>query len=256
MKKLITLFALFAIVLGVNAQNVFEVGDKRVDINIGGGIVNYTECPKMSFDQHINLEWIVAKLGKKVSLGVGMALNNIYGGFKEAVISGEYDYTYTKTISTYNTAVVEQVARKGKGTADADISRDDINAMATVSFHYSPTKKLDTYIKVGAGFGCISYIVDNVYTREGFYSENVYKALDNSHNAMVRYRYNDLDHTNWPEYDIKFAGSVAAYIGATYYFNGELGLDAQIGLISANLSNKAKNANAFSLFALGIAYKF
>ena len=102
MKKLITLFALLAIVLGVNAQNIFEVGDKRIDINLGGGIINYAEQPKMTFDQHINLEWIVAKLGKKVSLGVGFALNNIYGGFKETTMTGEYNYMYTKTTTTNN----------------------------------------------------------------------------------------------------------------------------------------------------------
>ena len=256
MKKFITLFALLAIVLGVNAQNIFEIGDKRIDINLGGGIINYAEQPKMTFDQHINMEWIVAKLGKKVSLGVGFALNNIYGGFKETTMTGEYNYMYTKTTTTNNAAVVEQIPRMGIGTADADISRDDINAMATVSFHYSPTKKLDTYVKIGAGIGGLSYIIDDICNIEGFHSENVHKASSSNPNAMVTYRYNDLDHTIWDGYEPNVAASVAAYIGATYYFNDELGLDAQVGLVSANLTNKAKNANAFSLFALGIAYKF
>ena len=256
MKKLITLFALFAIVVGVNAQNVFEVGDKRIDINLGGGIINYAERPRMTFDQHINLEWIVAKLGKKVTLGVGFAVNNTYGGFKETEMTGEYDYMYTITTTTNNAAVDKQESRKGIGRADAEISRDDINAMATVSFHYSPTKKLDTYVKIGAGIGGLSYIIDDINVIEGFDSKNVHRASSSNPNNIVTYRYNDLDHTNWNGYEPNVAGSVAAYIGATYYFNDELGLDAQVGLVSANLSNKAKNANAFSLFALGIAYKF
>ena len=253
MKKFITLFALLALVLGVNAQNVFDVGEKKADFNIGVGIINYADRPRATFDQHLNLEWGVAKLGEKVTLGVGFVLNNTYGGEFDAVVTGEYDYKYSKTTNTGGVTRKEEITRKGSGTADADVTRDDINAMATVSFHYSPLKNLDTYVKVGAGFGCLSYSINNVYNREGFYTENVNNL---SGSTLVKYRYDDLEHANWNGYDPKIVASVAAYIGATYYFNDEWGLDAQIGLISANLTNKAKHANAFALFALGVAYKF
>lgn len=262
MKKLITLFALFTFVLGMNAQNIFEVGDKKVDFTIGVGAIRYADHTRATFDQHMNLEWGVTKLGERVTLGVGFAVNNNYGGRFESIISGKYDYKYTQTTSTTATGAnsqslvtkKEEVSRQGYGTANADITRDDINAMATVSFHFSPMKKLDTYVKVGLGIGFESYVIDNICGIEGFSAANENKLVGN--NITVQYRYNDLDHTNWNEYDPKVTAAVAAYIGATYFFNEEWGLDAQVGMVSANLSNKSKNANAFGLFALGVAYKF
>ncbi len=253
MKKFITLFALFAIVLGVNAQNVFNVGEKRGDLNIGVGIINYHDRTRATFDQHVNFEWGVAKLGEKVTLGVGFALNNTYGGQFDAVLAGDYDYKYIKTTTTGNVTKAETITRKGTGTADADIVRDDINLMGTVSFHYSPLKNLDTYVKVGVGIGCLSYSINDVCNREGFSYENVNKL---SGNTLTKYRYNDLEHANWYGYDPKVVGSVAAYIGATYFIDDVWGIDAQIGLLSSNLCNKAKHSNAFGLFALGVAYKF
>lgn len=131
-----------------------------MDLTIGVGTIAYLDKSRATFDQHFGMEWGVCKIAQKFTLGIGFAVNNSYGGQFEGVASGSYDYTYKHTFrgkmysyasnswKTFNETNDKQ--RKGTGYADADIAREDINAMFTIAMHFSPMQKLDTYVKVGA----------------------------------------------------------------------------------------------------------
>lgn len=264
MKKLIVLFTLLAFTLGINAQNLFDKGSKKVDLTIGVGTVRGTGA---TFDQHLNMEWGVAKIGDKFTIGAGFAVNNSYGGKFTSTIYGEYDYTYTrkdyiKVKNKMNRWVAsherKEIQREGYGTATANVLREDFNAMATVSFHYSPIKKLDTYAKLGLGIGCKTYVFKKIRNEKGFSNADVKNKVivDNSErHSEVTYKYNDLDHVEWQGYKAKVSASMALYVGATYYITDNWGIDAQIGMISSNLEGKYY-PNSFGIFAVGASYKF
>ncbi|MBR2476112.1 MAG: hypothetical protein IKB57_06195 [Bacteroidaceae bacterium] len=263
MKRFLILSLLFVFTMGVSAQGVFGVGDKKVDFTIGVGKVRHIGA---TFDQHVNMEWGVAKIADKFTIGVGFSVNNTYGGKVVGAIAGEYDYTYNVS---YRTSVrrnnrwipgneTQQRKREGYGSATADIKREDFNAMAMVSFHYSPIKKLDTYARLGLGIGCKTYLFKNIRNEEDFNKADVKdkKIIENSERrSYMSYKYNDLDHVNWIGYKAKPVASMALYVGATYYITDNWGVDGQIGLISGNLRKKAY-PNSLAVFAVGASYKF
>ena len=120
MKRFLILSLLFVFTMGVSAQGVFGVGDKKVDFTIGVGKVRHTGA---TFDQHVNMEWGVAKIADKFTIGVGFSVNNTYGGKVVGTIAGEYDYTYnvirtTKTKNRYNPRHLQtHTNQKPKGKA-------------------------------------------------------------------------------------------------------------------------------------------
>ena len=264
MKKLIVLFTLLAFTFGLNAQNLFDEGTKKVDLTIGVGTVRGSGA---TFDQHVNMEWGVAKIANNFTIGVGFSVNNSYGAGFESTIYGEYEYSYTqkntlKVKNSHNRWVqsteTKKVKREGYGTANANVAREDFNAMVTASIHYSPIKKLDTYAKIGLGVGCKTYVVNNIKNEKGFKEANIdnKQILNNSERkSWISYKYNDLDHVEWSTPKAKAAASMALYVGATYYITDNWGVDAQIGMISSNLEGKYY-PNSFGIFAVGASYKF
>ncbi len=264
MKRFLILSLLFVFTMGVSAQGVFGVGDKKIDLTIGVGKVRHTGA---TFDQHVNMEWGVAKIADKFTIGVGFSVNNTYGGKVVGTIAGEYDYTYnvirtTKTKNRYNrwltSSETTKERREGYGTATANIVREDFNAMAMVSFHYSPIRKLDTYARLGLGIGCKTYMFKKIRDEKGFSENDIDNRtiLDNSERkSYISYKYNDLNHVTWSGYKAKPVASMALYVGATYYITDNWGVDGQIGLISGNLRKKAY-PNSLAVFAVGASYKF
>lgn len=155
-------------------------------------------------------------------------------------------------------SVNEKRRREGVGTADADVSREDINIMPTVALHYSPMKKLDTYVKIGVGVGMMNYLFSNFRNENGFKSVNINNHTENKlYDVYTTYSYNDLDHVDWEGYKIRPSVAVAAYIGATYMLTDKWGLDAQLGLVSSCLKeSKYKYPASYSIFAIGASYRF
>ena len=254
--------------LAATAQQVFDKGDRKADLTVGVGIVAYPDNSKVTFDQHLGMEWGIANFSDRFTLGLGFNVNNTYGGTLEGEVAGEYDYTYTRSsygkVYRYSTKKWEtfndtkEIRREGVGTADADISREDINAQITVALHFSPMKRLDTYAKIGAGVGYMHWMVSNLHNEEGFKSADVNERNKNDmYDTTDRYKYNDLDHVEWSGFDSKVVPAISVYVGATYMLTDRWGIDAQAGLISANLKGSKKGyPNSYSVFAVGTSYRF
>lgn len=250
------------------SQDVFVKGSRKMDLTIGVGTIEYPDKNRATFDQHFSMEWGVGRIADKVTVRLGFQLNNSYGGTFEGMVAGIYDYSYrfTTTGQVYSYSDKKwhsvndskDIKREGVGTADADISREDINALFVAGFHYSPLKKLDTYVKVRVGVGVMNYIVSNHRNTSGFGSANV-NSVNNSNivNTTTTYRYNDLDHVQWEGFDAKVVPAMSVYIGATYMITPQIGADIQLGIIGANLKDKNKGyPNSYSVFALGSSYHF
>lgn len=250
------------------AQDVFDKGTRKMDLTIGVGTIEYVDKNRSTFDQHFGMEWGVAKIANKVTVGLGFQVNNSYGGTFDGMVAGKYDYTYTVNtrgkVYSYSDKKwhsandSKSVRRKGVGTAEADVSRDDVNALFMVGFHFSPMKKLDTYLKVGAGVGMMNYIVSNKRNTSGFSSAD--KTSVNNSNIVqttTSYKYDDLDHVKWEGLDSKVVPAMSVYVGATYKITSKFGCDLQLGLISANLKDKDKGyPNSYGVFAVGASYFF
>lgn len=256
MKKLLLPVILCFVGMAAAAQE-FSEGDRRVDLTIGVGTIPGSAMSATSFDQHFSMEWGIGRVMDKVTVGLGFSINNTYGSFGDRRLIGTYDYYYTNYV---NSGVIDynkenKVHRYGVGTADARLSREDINAQVTVSFHYSPMPRLDVYSKIGAGFGVMNYLIGDPYNADGFSQKTVDKT--NSQGTYHAYSYNDLDHVEWQGLDSKVVPAISVYLGATYYLNSRWGVDAQIGLLSANLKGEKKGyPNSYSIFAVGASYKF
>lgn len=101
----------------------------------------------------------------------------------------------------------------------------------------------------------MTYIIGNYRNEQGFKSENVNNHMEDKYTDITtRYYYNDLDHTQWSSFDPKVVPAIATYVGATYYLTNQWGIEAQFGLISANLNDDYPNS--YSMFAIGATYKF
>ena len=266
MKKFVLSALALATVLGANAENVFNKGDRKATLTIGVGTVDL-KTSNATFDQHLSMEWGVMEFADKFTLGAGVAINNQYGAKMEGAVSGSYNYTYTirnwgeEKNSHGRWAPFSNdrtVTRKGDGYAKADNAREDFDVMGTVSLHFSPMSKLDTYFTFGLGVGCMSYIVSNIHDEQNFGKANYENYTETStRRSHVRYSYNDLDHVKWNGMKTKACAAVAAYLGATYYVTPQIGVDMQIGLIDANVkSGSAGYPSSFGVFAVGASYKF
>lgn len=257
MKKLFLPVALCLVCTTVSAQE-FDKGDRRLDFSVGVGMIGSDGESTTSFDQHVGMEWGIGRIANKVTVGLGFSINNTYAPGDKIMIAGTYDYYYNQYV---NSAVIDynkwdRIHRKGTGTAEAKLSRADINALLTLSFHYYPLPKLGVYTRIGAGVGVMNYLLGATSNEEGFHAKNVDKTVDTG--SRYVYSYNDLDHVKWEtNMQSKVVPALSAYVGVTYRLNDRWGVDAQVGLLSANIKDKDKGyPNSYSLFAIGASYKF
>ena len=268
MKKFLILPLAAAFVFNAAAQETFSNGDTKVGLTIGVGTVAYADKNRATFDQHLTMEWGVASVADKFTIGVGFAINNQYGGQYEGMVAGEYKYQYYRQQygSQYSFSKdkweryddSKYVTREGGGTATADVAREDVDALFIASLHFSPMDRLDTYCTLGLGVGCMSYVTSNYRNTSGFSDADFNEHRETQYtDSYIRFKYNDLDHVKWKGMKSKVVPSMAFYIGATYYLNSNWGLDAQLGLINANFKGAKKGyANSYGVFALGASYKF
>ncbi len=261
--------AMFAIVaFGADAQ-VFDKGDRKMELTLGVGVVEKTDKTRATFDQHFTMEWGVAKFADKFTLGLGFAINNSYQPKEDMRATGVYDYTYqartwgrtysyqTKKWKSFDET--QQRRRQGYGEADAKWSRDDVDALVTVSLHFSPTSKLDTYVRIGAGVGYMHFMQGDYTNYTGFKQEDYYNFSSSKiHESYWQWSYNDLAHADWGDSSSsKVVPAIAAYVGATYQLTDRWGIEAQAGLLNANLKGKKKGyPNSYGIFALGASYRF
>lgn len=254
--------------LATVAQNVFNKTDRKAELSIGVGTVAYADKNRPTFDQHLGMEWGVASVAERFTVGLGFKVNNSYGGNFESMVAGTYDYSYTRRsygkIYRYSTKKWEsfdettQVKRSGVGTGDGDISREDVDAQFTATLHFSPMSRFDTYIKVGVGVGYMHWMISNIRNENGFGKADVNETNETSIRQTTDiYSYDDLAHTKWQGLKSKVVPAMSIYLGATYMLTEKWGLDAQIGLISARLKgNKRGYPNSYSIFAVGASYIF
>lgn len=267
MKKLIfILIASLAPVLSMSAQ-VFQQGDRKVSLTAGIGVISFKDKARATFDQHLSVEWGVMSLGDKLTLGAGLTLNNAWGGQTEGTRLGTYDYNYSVSKTTYKKekgkwkrvgSETTSHHREGNGTAVVDCSREDVNLQLNAALHYAVNSRLDTYAKVGVGAGIMTYIMSNPRDMQGF-SKNVTNKKNSETNMgfdMV-YSYNDLDHVEWAGAKTKVVPAFSVFLGATYMLNDRWGVDAQAGLVSAQIKGADKGyPNSYGVFAVGATYKF
>lgn len=257
MKKLLVCGLLATMSLGVMASPYDNpaAGDMLVDFGIGVGTVDYPSS-KALFTQHLGVEFVVLPevFSQDFTLAAGFYINNGFGAklFNKG-IPGFYDYKYPIHISSPTTGNTTNYGqRTGMGTANVNIYREDINFLPTVSLRYHAMPNLDAYMSFGIGLGVMNTVAGKKWNYEGFSRENSKTDV----NGTVRsYVYNDLDHAVWPDLNKSEACfSVAWYIGARYAVTDTWGVNAQFGLIGANV--KKSFYNSYNLFSVGATYSF
>lgn len=114
------------------------------------------------------------------------------------------------------------------------LTRDDISIMPTVSLHGKFVRNLDLYATFGLGLGIMNW------------KENVtmYETVDP--NTVLVKTIKDSNSTA--------CFSTGFYVGARYFLNESWGLNAQIGLISANV--RKSWGNSYNVFSIGGSYRF
>lgn len=270
--------------VAAQAQAIDE-SSRFIDIGIGVGASESTGETLGMFTQRIAAEWIVKddifNLGRHgFALGVGFQIDNAVGGRYSSIVDGKYDYTYTRYTTYYrkdnghgrpgSETKFEQVRRKGSGLATADVVRDNISLMPTVSLHGKFFEKLDLYATFGAGLGIQTYslsgfeptevYVPGVGTVGGMEKKSYHHEADMPYGSMtVRYDYNDADHAEWNKkpYKAKATFACALFVGARYFLNSDWALNAQFGLVSANVRRvNGTSLNSYNILSVGATYSF
>lgn len=259
--------ALSASVCSVSAQE-FEKGDKVVNLGVGVGIMdNYPDDEtSAAFTQRLSIDWCVAdKIFDKGSIGVGFALSNAYGGNYTTEVRGAYDYTYTHSLvrvyrNSHNRLQWDEIStntqkRSGNGSATADLSRNDLTALVTASFHYQFVDKLDTYLSVGVGATTMFHQMGGFRDEEGFLSKS--SSIDYTEvGVQSSFSYNDLDHVDW-NYSRQVTcvrPAFSASLGARYRITDNWAANMEVGLLSAQFSKKY--GQGLNLLSIGASYKF
>jgi len=268
MVKKLTVMALAALAFtGAQAQEVKQ-GDRLVDLGIGVG-----DASGAMFTQRLGMEWIVKDnvINDKFSLGVGFQISNAVGAKYDFYNVGSYDYSYTLYIDKKpqrgpSRTETQKVNRSGYGTAKCDITRDDVSIMPTVSLHGKFVEKLDLYATFGLGLGLMNGIageykeaaLPGMGSASGGFSKADYRKESKvgSETWTTHYSYNDFDHAEWQvkEPGTKAVFSTAFFVGARYFFNDNWAVNAQLGLISANVNKNL--GNSYNVFSVGATYKF
>ncbi len=279
MKKFI-LFAAIAAVSAAPLHAQLSQGDAIVDLGIGVGCAETAGESKAMFTQRLGAEWIVKdnlfSLGScDFSLGVGFQIDNAVGARYSGLITGSYDYTYSYTIrketTNHNrpswTTETHTGSRKGTGMATTDVTRDNIDFMPTVSLHGSIIPKLDLYATFGLGFGVMTNSTSN-YEATEVYVPGVglvggFESKDYTKESTVNGKiwkwsggYNDIDHAEWNRkpYKSKAVFACSFHIGARYFINDNWAVNAQFGLVGADVNSTY--GNSYNILSVGASYKF
>lgn len=241
--------------IATRADNVPKKGELTVDAGIGVGMVGYKES-KTLFTQRIGAEWVIVPkfMNDDFTLAAGVYINNGYGAGFYTKAAGTYDYEYSIKVVSKRTGIsYNRQHRSGFGTADVNIKREDINLLPTISLRYHVNSSLDAYLSIGIGVGMMHSIMGKKSNIHGFDKQN-YHHTDNI-GTTRSYSYNDLDHVDWGNSSFtKFTPALGTYIGARYTITESWGINAQVGLISANL--KKSYGHSYNLFSFGASYKF
>lgn len=247
----------------------FFEGKPLLDVTLGVGAVDLGTT-KANFSQRIAMDWRISSdfLPSDMQLSLGFAVGNKYGGTIPAYFNGHFNYNYIKTITVkYIGAPAvdtrETINRTGSGIACADITRDDMSFMPTVSLHYDGFDRWDLYCTFGLGAGFTSYSVSHYKNtlESPFGKANVFESIpDPDTNALttVKYEYDDLSHVKFHKPSaLKTKASFAAsfYLGARYYLTENWALTAQLGMIDCNVRDHG-DFNSYNIFAVGATYKF
>lgn len=272
MKK-IFLLSMLAVSFGTSAQ-IFQKGDIVVDLGIGVGAAQVTETKytsndikiddksKATFTQKLGFEFGVMNLSDNSSIGVGVNFNNSCGASHQSIISGNYDYSYSvleyrkgssQFGNKWDLIDVREENRKGSGSAQATTRIEDFNIMVKVAYHRQFIDNLDTYAAFGFGISSYRNLYSGYSHYEGFSQTD--KSFDSSYSNTYQlcYTYNDKAHVKWNKGGASARFVMAAYVGARYYLTENWGINAQLGLTSLSFK---KDANNFSIFDIGVSYKF
>lgn len=259
MKKIALMASMLMLSVMISNGQTFDKGDYVLNVGVGVGTVkNLPNIERQTtFTQKLSMEWcVVDKLGERGSLGIGFAVNNGYGGKYSTALVGEYDYEYILTTRVQNlnggyNYDRREIEREGFGSANADLSRNDLSLLFTTSFHYQMGKKLDTYLTLGVGATGIIDVVSNVRNELGFSSASS-SLTDDAMSAS--YKYDDLKHVEWIGVGATVQPAIAAYVGARYYFTDHFAANIEAGLLNATLSKKY--GFGYNHLAVGLSYKF
>jgi len=274
------------------AQDTFSQGDMAISLGIGTGVVNNqpdSKNPKNrgTFNQKLSFEWCLKSglINDKASIGLGVALNNSYGGSHKWTGTGIYDYDYNYTVITHSknhnrwvqSTDTQQMHRSGIGTADYTLWREDISLLLTASFHYEFIDNLDTYVTVGVGPGIVTRHKSGFHNEQGFSKRNDRSgSFDKNSNRTQKefiISYNDLDHVKWDDglKDVTACAAMTSMIGARYYFNSNWAVNLELGLVNGifggsrtseievlgNKTNMSMNyGDNYGVLNIGVTYKF
>lgn len=280
-----TVLAIATMVLAPMAMSAQTIdGDSRfLELGIGVGASEGSGSAKGMFTQRFGAEWIVKDNlfdlgGKGFALGVGFQIDNAAGGRYSSLVSGKYDYRYTTTITKHKkdnghgrpitTTETHSTQRKGAGLASTDVIRDNISLMPTVSLHGKLVDRFDFYATFGMGLGVMTNNLSNFEPTEvyvpgignvgGLEKDSYYNktTMPNGDVWETRYSYNDADHAEWNKkpFKTKAVFACAFYLGARYFLNDSWGINAQFGLISADVSKEY--GNSYNILSVGATYRF
>lgn len=244
-------------------EYTFSKGDKTANLSIGLGSLNNS----FSFGQQFSMEWCVADgwINNRASLGIGFAINNNAFGKYTTFLTGYYDYTYTHT--TYHSNIPSWLNidkqytntqhREGTGSCWADVTQDNISAMATCSFHFQFTNKLECYALIGFGAG-VNFNDFEYYNIRGLSKKNYDKTHQRGSNGIKTrdvYSYNDFDHVVWDQgiKEIRACFAMSGLVGARYYFAPQWAAQMELGLIGGTFNRQTSGCTVWSI---GISHKF
>lgn len=276
--------SVLSIVLACASVPVFgqtiDESSRFIELGIGAGASEGSGDTKGMFTQRLAAEWIVKDnfLSPQLALGVGFQIDNAVGGRYATVVDGKYDYRYTTTVVKHKkdnghgrpvtTTETRSTRRNGAGLALADVTRDNIDFMPTVSLHGKFIDRFDLYATFGLGLGIMTNSLGNFEPTEiyvpgvgnvGDMEKKTYYDKSTMANGDVwetRYSYNDADHAEWNKkpYKAKAVFACAFYLGARYFINDSWGVNAQFGLVSADVSKKY--GNSYNILSVGATYRF
>lgn len=284
MKKILLLCAsalIASAAFNANAR-IIDEDSRFLELGIGVG-ASEADGTKGMFTQRLGAEWIVKDylfnlFGCSFALGAGFQIDNAAGGRYSTIVTGSYDYDYVVSITKHKrdnghgrpitTTETQRVNREGTGVASADVTRDNLSFMPTVSLHAKIVDNFDFYVTYGMGLGIMTNSLGNFNPIE-IYVPNVgwvggMEKKDYYHEATMpngdvwetRYSYNDADHAVYNKKPYKTAATFACafYVGARYFFNDTWGINAQFGLVSANV--KKSYGNSYNILSVGATYCF
>lgn len=284
MKKILLISASAIVASAAFTTNARTIDDNSrfLELGIGVGASEHNGTSGM-FTQRIASEWIVKDnvfrlFEKDFALGLGFQLDNSVGGRYSTFLSGEYDYSYNITITKHKkdnghgrpitTTETQRGHRKGVGVATADVTRDNLCFMPTVSLHAKIIDNFDFFVTYGMGLGIMTNSLGNYeptdyvpgigHIKNGMEKIDYYNktTMPNGDVKETRYSYNDAEHAEYNKkgYETKATFACAFYVGARYFINDSWGINAQFGLVSANV--KKSYGNSYNILSVGATYSF